>query len=377
MDPRAGLPLGRVFGVPVRLAPSWFLVAGIIVVLFAPSVGHATGLTAPLTWAVAAAYALLLLASVLVHEFAHAAVARARDMPVTEIVATLWGGHTQFEDEGRSPMDTALVAIAGPVSNAVLAVLGWMALDSVPAGVPHLLVLATVLTNGFVAAFNLAPGLPLDGGRVVEALIWAVTSDRATGIWVAGWCGRVVAAGLLAWVIGVPVLSGAEPNLTSLVWAVMIAAVLWQGASSSIGAARLRRSASRLRLADFVEPAVAAGTENTSWWQDGTHRPVHLVAVDPASGPVGVLYATDRRALLDAVVPPPPGTPLSAVMTVLDPVVLLPARATGEDVLSALARHPAHVYLVLGDDGAVTGLARGAALADAVTGGAGRFAPRA
>ena len=114
MAPGSGISLGRVLGVPVRLAPSWFVVAIVIVVLFAPSVERSTDLVAPATWGVAALFAVLLLASVLLHEIAHAATARALGLPVTEIVANLWGGHTQFSDESPSPGSTALVAVAGP-----------------------------------------------------------------------------------------------------------------------------------------------------------------------------------------------------------------------------------------------------------------------
>jgi Zn-dependent protease len=124
MAPGSGILLGRVLGVPVRLAPSWFVVAVVVVVLFAPSVERSTDLVAPATWGVAALFAVLLLGSVLLHEVAHAATARALGLPVTEIVANLWGGHTQFSDESPSPGSTALVAVAGPLANGGLTLAG-------------------------------------------------------------------------------------------------------------------------------------------------------------------------------------------------------------------------------------------------------------
>lgn len=366
MTPGSGVSLGRVLGVPVRVAPSWFVIAVVVVVLFAPSVEQSTGLAAPATWLVAALYAVLLLASVLVHEIAHAAAARVLGLPVTEIVANLWGGHTQFSDESPSPGSTAFVAVVGPLSNAALSVAGWLALSVVDDGVPRLLLLALVLTNGFVAVFNLLPGLPLDGGRVLEAGVWAVTGDRAKGTLAAGWCGRVVAAALILWMIGRPLARGEQPQLTTVVWSAMIAALLWQGATSAIGVARLRRSAASVRLADLVQPALALPADDAEWMTVPDEDPRHLVAVGQDGAPVGLLTVESRRGLR-GIAGPPPGTALRAVVTVLDPVVTVPASASGNDLLTTLATRPAHHYLVLDSSQRLVGIVPGQQLAEALT----------
>lgn len=365
MAPGSGIPLGRVLGVPVRLAPSWFVIALVVVVLFAPSVEQSTGLAAPATWLVAALFAVLLLVSVLLHEIAHAATARALGLPVSEIVANLWGGHTQFSDESPTPGTTALVAVAGPLANAALAVVGWLALDLVGDGLARILLLALVLTNGFVAVFNMAPGLPLDGGRVLEAAVWKVTGDRSQGTLAAGWCGRVVAVLLLLWMVGRPLLRGEQPQLTNVVWSAMIAALLWQGATAAIGVARLRRSAAMLRLEPLVEPAEVRPDDDMSWWHLTDDDPRHLVAVDETGTLAGVLTPEHRRSLRTSA--PPQGTPLRSVVTVLDPVVALPSSAQGTDLLTALATRPARQYLVTDDAGHVVGVVDGERLARALT----------
>lgn len=366
MAPGSGISLGRVLGVPVRLAPSWFVVAVVVVVVFAPSVERSTGLAAPATWVVAALFAVLLLVSVLVHEIAHAATARLLGLPVSEIVANVWGGHTQFSDDSPSPGSTALVAVVGPLANGVLALLGWVALASVGDGVARVLLVALVLTNAFVAAFNMAPGLPLDGGRVLEAAVWAVTRDRSKGTFFAGWCGRAVAVLLLLWMVGRPLLRGAQPELTSLVWSVMIAALLWQGATSAIGVARLRRSAARVRLDDLVQPALSMSAHDVGWMALPDADGHHLVAVDEHGTPRGLLSPAARRALR-AAGQPPPGTPLDAVVTVLDPVVTVPATAQGNDLLTTLASRPAKQYLVVDTAGRLVGVVQGHELAEALT----------
>jgi Zn-dependent protease len=366
MAPGSGISLGRVLGVPVRLAPSWFVVAVVVVAIFAPSVERSTGLRAPATWVVAALFAVLLLVSVLVHEIAHAATARALGLPVTEIVANLWGGHTQFSDESPSPGSTALVAVTGPLANGVLALVGWVALSAVDDGVVRVLLVALVLTNGFVAVFNLVPGLPLDGGRVLEAAVWKATSDRSVGTSTAGWCGRVVAVLLLLLMVGRPLVRGEQPELTTLVWTVMIAALLWQGATAAIGVARLRRSAAKVQLADLVQPALAMPAAATAWRDLGVDDRRHLLAVDADGQPQGLLTVQARRELR-AHGQPPAGTPLSAVVTVLGQVGTVPESASGAELLSVLATRPARHYLVLDADGHLVGLVQGEQLAAALT----------
>src|SRR4051812_1173799 len=268
MTDRPGLPLGRFLGAPVYLAPSWFAIALVVVVIFAPTVERSAAIPPPLNYAIAALYAVLLLMSVLVHEFAHAAAARTLGLPVHAIVANLWGGHTQYADDSPTPGRSALVAAAGPLANGALTLLGIAALTGELApigGVTHLLLVALVISNGFVAAFNLAPGLPLDGGRVVESLVWAVTRRRSTGTLVAGWCGRLVAIAVVAWLIVRPLLRGTLPDLFTLVWSLMIAVMLWQGASSAVAVGRVRSRAGRLRLPELIEPAAGRPEDDTTW----------------------------------------------------------------------------------------------------------------
>ena len=371
MTDRPGLPLGRFLGAPVYLAPSWFVIALVVVVLFAPTVERSAAVGPPVNYGVAALYAVLLLLSVLVHEFAHAAAARGLGLPVHQIVANLWGGHTQYGDESPTAGRSAVVAVVGPLANGVVTLLGlWLLWSGLaPAGgVTHLLVVALVLSNGFVAAFNLAPGLPLDGGRVVESLVWAVTGRRSTGTLVAGWCGRLVAVAVVLYFVLRPLLLGAVPDLFTLVWSVLIAAMLWQGATSAIAMAQVRSRAGRLRLGDLVDPATALPADDVSWLRRDPGATGALVALDEGGRPIGVADPGTLRAVLSSPSRPREGTPLRAVVTVLDPVAVLPADADGERVLHALATTPAYVYVVVDRAGAVVGLAPGDRLAEALTG---------
>lgn len=256
----SGWVLGHVAGAPVVLAPSWLLAAVVLTVLFAPNVSAWTGQTGTLTYVVALAFVVLLFASVLVHELAHGLVARARGQQPHAFVLTLWGGHTTFGGAAPTPATTALVAIVGPLANIVLAVLFLVAGRAVGGDVLlGMLLLSGAVANGFVAAFNLVPGLPLDGGRVLEAGVWAVTGDRHRGTVVAGWAGRLVAVGVVLVALGNPLLAGRTPDLVTIAWAALVGAFLWSGASGAIRGARTGRAVDALTVQRVGSPATAVG----------------------------------------------------------------------------------------------------------------------
>jgi Zn-dependent protease len=361
----SGVSLGRLFGVSVRLAPSWFVIAVVVVLLFAPQVASAGGPSGAGSYLVAMLYAVLLLVSVLVHEFAHALAARSVGLPVHEVVADLWGGHTAFEDPAPTPGRNAYVAVVGPLANAVLAGAGFWLLGGLDEGVVRLLVVALVFSNAFVALFNLAPGLPLDGGRVVESLVWAVTGRHWAGTLSAGWCGRAFAVLLLYWTLGRPLLAGQRPSPQDAIWGLMVAFLLWQGASSAVMAGRVRRQASGLRLRELVEPALVLPVSSTDWSREPFGQ---VVALDGAGRAVGVLTTREVHRMLFGPVSPPSGTPLSAVMTALPPEATLQVGASGQDVLRALTSTMTEVYVVV-DAGRVIGLADAAALSSQFTRG--------
>lgn len=235
------------------IGPSWPVVAIVIVLLFGPRLEAQLPTLGVRAYVVAALYALLLLLSVLVHEAAHALVGQQQGYRVQRIVADLWGGHTAYDQGDSTPGASALVAVVGPLANGVLALGGWALLQFMaPGGVPELLVIAFTWSNGFVALFNLLPGLPLDGGFLVEALVWRMSGSRSTGSVVAGWCGRVAAVLVVVWAIALPLVLGLSPTLVTVAGGVFLATFMWFGATSAIRSGRGRAVISRVRLADLM-----------------------------------------------------------------------------------------------------------------------------
>jgi Zn-dependent protease/CBS domain-containing protein len=244
----SGLRLATIGGVPVYIGRSWAFIAVIIVVTYGPQIASNRPDLGPGAYLVAMAYAGLLLLSVLAHEAAHAVVATRSGYRVNRVVADLWGGHTAYDSSAARPGASALVAIAGPGANAVLALAGWLALPHISGDIAYLLVNAMLFTNAFVAAFNLLPGLPLDGGFLVDSLVWRITGKRESGLIAAGWCGRVVTILVVLVFVGRPLLDGQPPDLFSLLWAFFIGAFLWVGATNAIRSGRGSRLLAGIRI---------------------------------------------------------------------------------------------------------------------------------
>ena len=325
-----GWVIGHAAGAPIVLARTWVVAAAVLTVLFAPSVrGFAPYLGPGATYAVALVFVLLLFASVFLHELAHGFVARAHGLRVHEFAITLWGGHTSFAGAGASPRTSALIAVVGPVTNLVLAAATWGLAQAVPSrSLVAAVLLSATFANAFVGVFNLVPGLPLDGGRILEAAVWRVTGDRYRGTVVAGWGGRLVAAVVVLGAVGLPLSRGEQPGLFGVLWALLIGGFLWSGASAAMtGAARQRAveglSAQRIgrpaavvtlgaTVADAARAAQAAGVTHVVVVAPDGRPAAYVDAAAAAAVPLDAYPTTDVRAV---AVPIPVGATVDAAAT--------------------------------------------------------------
>lgn len=309
--------IGRVSGAPVVLSPSWFLATAILTILFAQTT--ASVLTGAMAYVIAFAFVVLLFLSVFCHEVAHAVMARRRGHEVTELALTLWGGHTAYSGGASRPLDAFLVAVVGPVANLVLGAGFWLAWNAQGhEGIVGLLLYAAAFTNGLVGAFNLLPGLPLDGGQVFESIVWAVTTSRERGTIAAGWIGRVVAVGAVAWALWPFVATGAKPQLGTVAWAVLIGGFLWSGASGALRSARRRQALAGVRVRDLAVPAVLVSARSSVAGAGDVAVPGRaVVVVDDTGRPVAVVDEPAAAAVPAEVAA---GTPVAAVAVAVAPV---------------------------------------------------------
>jgi Zn-dependent protease/CBS domain-containing protein len=196
-----GIRVGRLFGIEVALHPSWFIVLALFTFSLATGFfpGAYPGWGATATWAIAGVATLLLFASVLAHEFGHSLVARSQGIPVRNITLFILGGVAQLEREPDSPGREAWMAIAGPLVSAVIGGVSLAAAYALP-GPEQLVALLAYLgvMNLALVAFNLLPGFPLDGGRVLRALLWRISHDHVKATRRAAVVGQVFAWGFIA-----------------------------------------------------------------------------------------------------------------------------------------------------------------------------------
>jgi Zn-dependent protease/CBS domain-containing protein len=191
---RSGFGIGRIFGINIRIDWSWLFIFFLITWNLSAVFGQAHPGWGPVqVWGMAIVAALLFFASVLAHELAHSLVARARGIPVRSITLFLFGGVSDIQREPSSPAAEFLMAIVGPLTSIVLGgLLVWLAGASVgplrdtmtnpTKTVAQLGMLPTLLLwlgsiNVILGIFNLIPGFPLDGGRVLRSILWAVVDN--------------------------------------------------------------------------------------------------------------------------------------------------------------------------------------------------------
>lgn len=202
---KASIKLGRIYGIEIGLHYSWFIIALLIVLsLSSYFAGANPDWSAEIIWTLAIASALFFFTAIIIHELSHAAVAKANDLPVRSITLFALGGVAQVEKESPDGKTDFWIGIVGPVTSAVIGavclgisyLLGW-----VPMSEPNTPLMAMLVWLGYInltlAIFNMIPGFPMDGGRVLRGLIWMVTGDGAKATRIASVTGQVMAYGFI------------------------------------------------------------------------------------------------------------------------------------------------------------------------------------
>ncbi|MEU8804580.1 site-2 protease family protein [Spirillospora sp. NPDC048819] len=358
---RPGLLMGRPFGIPVYVSPSWFLVAALITVMFEGQVHDVV--ERPLSYLVAFAYAVLLYGSVFVHELSHAVTARAFRLPVRSVTLHVLGGETAIEREAPTPGREFLIAFAGPLVNLVLAGLGLLTHALVPLpDVALLLVDALTFANLLVGVFNLLPGLPLDGGRLVRAAVWKATGHSRNGGIIAGWVGRAVAiACLVAGAYLATYGTGTGDGETgigwlALLWSALVASFIWVGATQAIRAEHVRDRIPHLTARRLARRAtlVTADTPLAEAIRRAHHDHAGAIVIADHDGrPLGLV---NEKAVTATPEHRRPWVTAGDLSRGVHDDLTLPADITGEDLLDALRRAPASEYLLVEPDGRVYGV---------------------
>jgi len=258
-----GWKVGRLAGIDLAIHPSWLVIAFLVTYSLAesqfPRQYPGWGITQ--YWVVAGTTALLFFGSVLAHELSHALVARRFGLKVEGITLFIFGGATTIDAESHTPREEALIAIAGPATSIVIG--GLLILADAFVAQPQ--VGALIGWLGFInlalGVFNLIPGFPMDGGRVLRAFLWRVRGDRLVATRNAAFVGRAVAYVLIAFGVLIALQPG---GIFSGLWLALIGWFLSNAAEATAMQAGIERSLRGMRVRDAMDEAPPAVSPNDS-----------------------------------------------------------------------------------------------------------------
>ncbi|MFF4589453.1 site-2 protease family protein [Streptomyces sp. NPDC001388] len=365
-QPRGGLLMGRPFGVPVYVAPSWFLVAALITWVFGGQLDRVLPELGAARYLVSLFFAVAFYASVLIHELAHTLAALRFKLPVRRIQLQFFGGVSEIEKEAETPGREFWLAFVGPLLSLALAGVFYLAMQPVePGTVPGVLLAGLMISNLIVAIFNLLPGLPLDGGRMLRAVVWKITGKPMSGTVAAAWVGRALAVSVL---IGLPLLtqsgalgSSAEDSVgmdtvTDALLAAILAAIIWTGAGNSLRMARLREHLPELRARTLTRRAVPVETDtplSEALRRANAAGARALVVVDAHGEPLSLVR---EAAIVGVPEHRRPWVAVSGLAQDLTDGMRVSAELAGEDLLDVLRATPATEYLVVEETGEIYGV---------------------
>lgn len=355
--------IGRILGIPIKVHLSWFVIFAFVT--WSLATGYLPdmlpGLTALRYWAMGGVAALLLFASVLLHELGHSYVALRYRIPIRQITLFVFGGVAQMHREPPGPRAEFLIAIAGPAVSFLLggAMLGLAALTQAGQGLVALgLLLGSV--NLQLGLFNLIPGFPLDGGRVVRAGLWAWSGNfhRATSL--ASLAGQ--ACGLAIGLLGAGLVLGAGFGLAPRAlaanggWIMLIGLFLFGAARGSRRQAGLQASLEQVPVADLMAREVVTLSPGMTVEEAVTQyflpRGYGAFPVVEDGRPVGMLSVQEVRAL------PPQQWPWWSVGQTLRP--WLPSMEIGLEATALSAyeqmQREGHERLAVMQEGRLVGL---------------------
>jgi Zn-dependent protease len=350
------ITVGHVWGIPIQINPSLFLILALLTWTLAggllpqayPEMSDAG------RWLTALLTALLFFASILFHELAHAWVARRNGVPVTSITLYIFGGVAQLGGKPKSASAEFAVAAVGPASSVFLAAV-FYGLGQLLGDRGYLGASAEWLAyiNLILALFNLLPGYPLDGGRILESIVWGITRKQETGVRVAGTAGQIIAYGLMA----IGAWRAFQGDVIGGVWMVMIGFILHNAATVEKRAFIQQGQLSGIPVSKVMgivrEPEVPAGiTLHQLVEQHILGRGQGSFIVTAAANPVGVLNLRDVAQISRD------DWARTTAGDVMTPLVDLPRVGINDELLTAVQLMDANELLQLPvfDDSRLAGL---------------------
>src|SRR5580692_803562 len=283
MNESQGIRIGRVLGIPIYLDFSWVLIFSLISWLISSQFGEEhPKWTTTQQWGTGVATSILFFGSVLFHELAHSFVAQRYKIKVLSITLFIFGGLARIAREPTKASQEFNIAIAGPLASGFLSGMFFLLVLAFP-GNEMISALAKYLcfANLLLATFNLLPGFPLDGRRMLRAIVWGMTKDFSRATRAAGASGKVIAYAMIGW----GVYAAIYKHNWGAIWLAFIGWFILNAAQASVAQVTIRETLQGLRASDVMSQEVPTIPANMSLEEYSgevlrTGRRVHLVTMD-------------------------------------------------------------------------------------------------
>lgn len=344
----------NVLGMPVSVPLSGILGVALIAWLWTPSFG-----SGPTAIVAAIVFAVLLYLGILAHELAHGVSARRLGHKVHGITLWIFGGYTVYERDGTTPGKEAVIAASGPIVTLGLAG-GFYALTELLQGsAPDEVVrvaAALAWTNLLLGVINLLPGLPLDGGGVVAAAVWAITGKETSGLKAAAWAGRILALLVAATPLFLAALPGSNIDLITVVVLAIFGVFLWTGATASLRRAQIEQRLPDLSAATLARRAVPAHPRDSLAIAQQRMMDAGAGAIVVQSDDGTALGIVNESAANATPAERRPWVPVSSMASTLPDESSINADLQGRDLISELQRLRLPAVLVRDDSGGIYGV---------------------
>jgi Zn-dependent protease len=350
------LRVGQIAGIDITIRASWLFIAVLISIMIQPRIDAVAPGLGAFSYVAGLAFAVLLYLSVLLHELSHALSAKAFGLPVRSVTLHFLGGVTEIDGDPQTPMREFVISVVGPLTSLAVGGVALLMTQVAPDGLLLFVVQALAGANIVVGVLNLVPGLPLDGGRVLRAVVWGISGRPQLGTLVAGWAGRVVALLALALPVAVEAYTDQPPALVDYLMAMVISLFLWTGASQALISTKIRSKLPALNARELARRAIAVphdlplgeGIRRAQAEQAGA-----LVVVATAGDPIGVV---NEAAVLSTPENRRPWVTVGSVARRVEPGLLLDVNLTGEQLVRAMRATPASEYILVDAAGEVFGV---------------------
>jgi Zn-dependent protease len=348
--------VGNLFGIPFYINPSWFLVLGLVTFTYGGQLASFPGLSGLMPWLLGLIAALLLFASVLAHELGHSFVAIQQGIGVKSITLFLFGGLANLEEESKTPGQAFLVAIAGPVVSFLLFILFTLIGVNIPLTASLQVIISLLASiNLMLALFNLIPGLPLDGGNILKAIVWKATGNPNKGIIFASRVGQ--AFGWLAVSLGILGILNILP--TGNFWTLLIGWFLLQNAGFSAQSAMVQETLNQFTAKDAVIPDSPMISDDLTLrefaneYVIGQTKWKRFLVTDSEQKLLGIADVDDLKTVSTSAWTI---TKVSEILRSIDLTTMVKSDLSLLEVVKRLEQNPNNQLTVVQDNGIVLGL---------------------